>query len=123
MIFPLNGVRHKSAYVPEYFREYLRSIYHAEWAHIVGHLLVFGGLVVLALLVFRMPQNRRTAIILTVILLGVALAQEALQLQWKGRAFGWPEVFDLGVDLVGGMLGWWLYGKLWGRRRVGQAQQ
>jgi len=31
--------------------------------------------------------------------------QELLQLPTKGRTFGWPEVFDLGVDLVGGMLG------------------
>jgi hypothetical protein len=122
MIFPLNWIRNKSAYVPEYFREHLRDIYHAEWAHIVGHLVVFSGLVILSLLIFRLPQNRRTAIILTVILLAVALVQEALQLQWKGRAFGWPEMFDLGVDLVGGMIGWWLYGRLWGRRQVANKQ-
>jgi hypothetical protein len=122
MIFPLNAVRNKSALVPEYFREYLRAIYHTELAHIIGHLVVFSGLVILALLIFRLPQNRKTAIILTIILLGVALAQEALQLQWKGRAFGWPEMFDLGVDFVGGMLGWWLYSRLWGRRRVAGKQ-
>ena len=31
--------------------------------------------------------------------------QELLQLPVKGRAFGWPEIFDLGVDLLGGILG------------------
>ena len=37
------------------------------------------------------------------------LVQLFLQLQVKARAFGWPEIFDLGVDLVGAGLGWWAY--------------
>ncbi|MEN8241228.1 MAG: hypothetical protein ABFS17_04865 [Chloroflexota bacterium] len=42
--------------------------------------------------------------------------QEILHLQVK--AFGGPEWVDLGVNLVGGIVGWWVYGKLLGRRQV-----
>jgi hypothetical protein len=46
----------------------------------------------------------------------VAVTQEMLQLQVKARPFGGPEWFDLGVDLVGGAIGWWVHGKISKRR-------
>jgi VanZ family protein len=116
MIFPLNWVRRESAFI----RHNFDRVFHAEWVHVIAHLVLFSGLVVLALLAFRLPQNGRTAVILTAILLAVAVVQEVLQLQVKTRPFGGPEWFDLGVDLVGGMIGWWVYGKFWGRRRLKQ---
>ena len=81
----------------------------SELAHILGHLVLFGGLAGLWLYVFRLPQSWRTALLLAVGVLVVGLGQEFLQLQVKARAFGWPEVFDLGVDLIGAGLGWWAY--------------
>jgi hypothetical protein len=74
------------------------------------------------MLVLRLPREARSALLVTAILLAVALAQEILQLQVKQRAFGSPEWFDLGVDLVGGAIGWWLHGKLLERRHLKEAR-
>ena len=114
MIFPLNWLRKISSFV----RHNFDSAFQAEWVHVVAHLVLFAGLVILAMLALRFPQNMKTAVLMTAILLAVAFAQEFLQLQVKGRAFGGPEMFDLGVDLIGGAIGWWLYGRLWGHRRL-----
>jgi len=88
-----------------------------ELAHITGHLILFGGLAALALYVFRLPLNWKSALILALGVLVVGLGQEFLQLQIKGRAFGWPELFDLGVDLFGAGLGWRIYQRLLGYGR------
>lgn len=88
-----------------------------ELAHIIGHLILFSGLAVLALYVFRLPQTWQTALLLALGVLAVGLGQEYLQLQVKGRSFGWPEVFDLGVDLIGAGLGWWAYRRVLGYSR------
>ena len=114
MIFPLNWLRQESVIV----RRNFDSAFQAEWVHVVAHLALFAGLVILVLLALRLPQNIKTAALVTAFLLAVAVLQEVLQLQVKGRAFGGPEWFDLGVDLVGGLVGWWLYGRLWRRRQV-----
>jgi hypothetical protein len=114
MVFPLNWLRRESNFV----RQNFDSFFRAEWVHVVAHLILFAGLVILVLYALRLPQNRKTAALMTMILLAVALAQEILQLQVKQRAFAGPEWFDLGVDLVGGAIGWWFYGKVWGRRQV-----
>lgn len=108
MIFPLNWLRRESDFV----RHNFDSVFLAEWAHVIAHLALFAGLVILVLYALRLPQNVKTALLVAAILLVVALLQEMLQLQVKGRAFGGPEWFDLGVDLVGGMIGWWIYGRL-----------
>ncbi|MFN2145172.1 MAG: hypothetical protein ACK2T7_07445, partial [Anaerolineales bacterium] len=67
---------------------------------------LFSILVILVLAVFQLPLNWRTAILTAGRVLAVGLGQEFLQLIAKGRGFGGPEVFDLGVDLVSGALGW-----------------
>ena len=108
MIFPLNWLRRESAFV----RQNFDAAFQAEWVHIVLHLILYAGLVVLLMWVLRLPPTTRSALVVLAILLGVALAQEFLQLQVKARPFGGPEWFDLGVDLVGGVLGWWVHGKL-----------
>ncbi len=84
-------------------------IISSELAHIIGHLILFGGLTIIGLYVFRLPLTRKTALILAFSVLAVGLGQEYFQLQVKVRAFGWPEVFDLSVDLLATGLGWWAY--------------
>ena len=78
----------------------------SEFAHVVGHLLLFAGLTICLALMFRLPFNLKTGFLLAVAVLLIGLVQEYLQLQVKGRAFGAPELFDLQVDLVGGYFGW-----------------
>ena len=91
----------------------LRQGFHvanqSELAHVVVHMIMFGGSVFLILYIFKLPLNRRTAVFLGGLLLALAMGQELLQLQVKQRGFGWPETFDLFVDLAGAILGWFAY--------------
>ena len=93
--------------------ETLRQGYHvanqSELAHVVVHLIMFGGSVFLLLHIFNLPLTRRTAVLLAGLLLVLAIGQELLQLQVKQRGYGWPETFDLLVDLAGAILGWMTY--------------
>ena len=93
--------------------ETMRLGYHvanqSELAHVVVHLIMFGGSVFLILHIFKLPLNRRTTVFLGGLLLALAMGQELLQLQVKQRAYGWPETFDLFVDLAGAILGWFAY--------------
>ncbi len=90
-------------------RHAVRMAVGSEPAHIAGHLVLFGGLIVLVLHGVQIPFTRRSAICLAVLVLAIGLGQEYFQLQIKQRSFGWPEIFDLGVDLIGGALGWTAY--------------
>lgn len=101
MIFPLNWLREESAFL----RIHFDHIFAPEWMHVIGHLVLFSVLVFLILNTFHLPFDWRTLLLLLAAILIVGLLQEGLQLPTKGRAFGWPEVFDLAVDLVGGVLG------------------
>jgi hypothetical protein len=105
MLVPLNWVE-RLVYA---FRRGVRILAGSEPAHVVGHLILFSGLVILLLYLFQLPLSRRTAVLLVMMVLVVGLGQEFLQLQVKNRSFSWPEVFDLGVDLTGGVLGWLAY--------------
>ena len=97
----------------ERFVSKLRQVYWmltgSEPVHVIGHLILFSGLVILILQVFQLPFNTRTAIWLILLVLVMGLVQEYFQLQVKERTFGWPEVFDLGVDLAAGAVGWAVY--------------
>ncbi len=77
-----------------------------ELAHIIGHTLLFASLVFLTVLLFDLRLDTRTVLLLGIGVLAVGLGQEYFQLQVKGRGFGRPELFDLGVDLAGASLGW-----------------
>ena len=101
MVFPMNWLREESAFLRAYFDRWFAP----EWMHVIGHLALFGVLVFLVLRTFDLPLDLNTLFVLLAIILMVGLTQEFLQLPTKGRAFGWPEVFDLVVDFVGGMLG------------------
>ena len=116
LLFPITGLRER---YPA-FRLWFDGLFEPEWLHIVSHLILFSGLVVLVVYAFRMPLNRRTVAAVLMVILGVGMVQEGLQLLFKQRPFGWTEVFDFGVDLLGGMLGLglvWLASRL--RKRAG----
>ena len=80
-----------------------------EWVHILGHILLFAILTYLICRVFQLQNNWQTVILLAMLILLVALMQEFFQLLYKQRAFSGPEVFDLGVDLLGFALGYFLW--------------
>lgn len=102
ILFPLNWLRQESSFV----RRHFDALFRLEIMHILMHLLLFGGLVLLIVKTFQLPLNRKSALLLILLILSTGLLQELLQLLVKQRDFGWSEVFDLGVDLAGGVLGW-----------------
>jgi hypothetical protein len=98
-------------------RQVVGLAYRSEAGHVIGHLTLYAVLAALVLHLLGKPRGWAAAVILGVVVLATGLAQEAVQLQVKGRAFGGPEVFDLGVDLAGAWLGWWVYWRLASRAR------
>ncbi len=103
MIFPLNWLRDNSATL----RYYFDGLFAAEWVHIIGHIFLFGGLALLLVHFFELRLERRTVILLAVIILAVGGLQEYFQMQTKGlNHFRIDEYFDLIVDLTGGALAW-----------------
>lgn len=105
MLLPLNWLSMKFSMVRRYFDPVLAP----EWMHVLGHIFLFGILAVLLVRVFNLPFNIQTAILLGFMILITGGLQEILQLQSKGRPFGMPEVFDLYVDVIGGLLGWLVF--------------
>lgn len=105
MLFPLELIRTLS----DYIRQAFLALISSELSHVVGHTILFGGLVFMLLHMFELPLTRRSAVLMAFNVLAVGLLQEVFQLQVKARGFGWPEAFDLGVDLVGGVLGWLVF--------------
>lgn len=109
----------------------VQRFYLSEKMHILGHLCLFG---VLAYLITSMFWGRsgparllnwRTGALL-VVTLAVGLVQEAIQLTARGlNSFHRPELFDLGVDLVGAVVGLLVFHAvrycriLWRRKRQG----
>ena len=80
-----------------------------ELAHVIGHLVMYAGIVFFGFILFNLRPSLEAAVLAGLVVFGLGLGQEMLQLQVKGRGFGWPEVFDLWVDLIGAGIGWWFY--------------
>lgn len=90
----------------------VRPLISPEWVHVVAHAVLYAGLALLLAFSLRLPRNWLSALFLFFVVITLGLGQEGLQLVAKGRSFGKAEVFDLGVDMLGGLLGWWLWGKI-----------
>ncbi len=85
------------------------TVFSSGWVHVLMHAFLYA--VLATLLVYRLYHKqssllhwRRVGFILTAILV-VALLQESIQLFSEQRSPGADEIFDIGVDLLGGMLG------------------
>ena len=96
-------------------------VFHAEWMHIFMHSLLYLLLALVTCLIFRSLAHTSLRLIwlaglVLALVLAVGLLQEGMQLLTRGRAFGSPELFDLGVDLLGGLLGWLFF--CWLSRRA-----
>jgi len=109
----------------ESYQQVFNTIFGPPWMHVVTHALLFAVLAyLLASIVSSMvggqPIVGVKAIVLTTVVLAVAvliaLLQEIFQLWYKGRLFGYAEVFDLGVDVMGVCAGlaffWWRHWRL-----------
>lgn len=99
----------------ESYRQIFNFVFDPPWMHVVTHALLFAILAyLLASIVSAMfgdlSIGRVMALVVAAAVL-VAVLQEIVQLWYKGRSFGYAEVFDLGVDVVGVCVGlgffWW----------------
>lgn len=82
-------------YAPPAPGTWLARVSASEPVHIVAHLFLYGVLAALAWTATRRWWS--SALIVAVF----AIAQEAAQSMWWGRAFGAPELFDFAVDATG----------------------
>ena len=83
----------------EIFDLVVEVLFATEMMHVVGHVLLYGGLGTAVLAIFPKlrlrPQQYVTGILV------IAIVQEALQLiTFKHHFFSANEIFDLGVDLL-----------------------
>ena len=75
-----------------------------EWVHIVAHTVIFAGLAVMVLSMFR---RSHWLIYAGTLLLAffAGILQESIQLAAAGMLPGPGELFDIGVDLTGALCG------------------
>ncbi|MBC8074976.1 MAG: hypothetical protein H7Y32_02790 [Chloroflexales bacterium] len=79
-----------------------------DWVHVPAHLLLYGALTAYCARAFG-GRGGPTVLAVTI----VALAQEGCQSLLFGRAPGWAEAFDLGVDALAVVVTLRLYRALW----------
>lgn len=102
------------------FRRHFDAIFYPDWMHILMHIILFAGFTLLLAWNKRMALSLANTAGVLVAALAVGIVQEALQ-AWSQQLYWLPGVlFDLGIDLIGGILGlllWRLLGhKLTGSR-------
>jgi VanZ family protein len=102
ILFPVARVAGFNPFLDRLFNQ----AFHPDWIHVVSHTLLFAALA--ALLAAQIhPNPSRLPRILAISLL-VGSLQEVIQLAAAGRHPGLGELYDLGVDLAGALLGYFL---------------
>jgi hypothetical protein len=92
------------------YRRIFDAIFAPLWMHIVMHLLLFGGLVLLLAFAFRPRRNWRALAVLLGAALVIGMCQEVFQALSSGMFSLTGSLFDLGVDLAGAIVGGVIYG-------------
>ena len=86
-----------------------------DWAfrsgitHILMHLFLYAVLAGLVSLVFSSKKKQISPIKIILIVLGVSVLQETIQLVSIRYPVGWDDVFDVLVDLSGGLIGLFIF--------------
>ena len=106
LIFPVTWLgRYAPGYQPTF-----NAIFGPEWVHIFMHATLYAGLGMLLAIAFKFPAGRKSTFRIVAIILTVGVAQESLQWFSQGNFNLGPIVvqnalFDLIIDILGGMLG------------------
>ena len=108
LLIPLGSLRRYSAI----YRQAFDAVFSPEWVHIFMHATLYVVLAVLLGLSFGKLKflDWRTVLIILGIIVLIGVLQEGLQVfSQAGLSFGRQvigyAVFDIGVDLVGGVIG------------------
>lgn len=81
-----------------------------EWLHVVMHLLIFAGLVILVSIALAHREQWLSPVSFILVILGVGIFQELFQYissvhEFRSIFTPGGSLYDLGVDLAGGALG------------------
>ena len=82
---------------------WFERIFSPPWMHVVMHAGLYAVLAVMGVTLAHQFGRPLYFSLLGVVLIGII--QEVIQTALAGRAIGSGELFDLGVDLLGGLLG------------------
>ncbi len=97
------------------YRQTFNAAFAPEWMHWLMHAALYAGLAILLVVVFNLPLNRCTVLLVLGTVLLVGIIQEGMQLFSAVQVISWNSLFDLGVDLVGAGIG---LGVVWGTRKA-----
>lgn len=77
-----------------------------EWTHIAMHTFLFAVLAAMLMLnLYGRLDAKRAVWIVLALVLTAAILQEGIQLLSQQRLLNRGNIFDIGVDMVGGLLG------------------
>ncbi len=118
LVFWVLGILFPMAWFTRFSATYNRIfqyVFTPTWTHVVMHTLLYAVLAYLLGQVLdprlQLHCGRWRVGMVVILVLGVALLQEGVQLWYTAQAPGGDELFDIGVDLVGGGVGmvvlWW----------------
>ncbi|HEB12233.1 MAG TPA: hypothetical protein ENI11_00985 [Actinobacteria bacterium] len=82
-------------------------VFQTQASHVVTHLFLYSVLAyLLASVLFRSGSSaKRLSLFVLMAVVAVAVAQEGIQMVSEDVAFGLDEIFDVLVDLGGGIIG------------------
>jgi glycopeptide antibiotics resistance protein len=105
IVFPIAGLGWLYPGLLVRFNTVLRS----NAAHVVMHAALFAGLALLLMVAFNMKPGRRAMAASILVVLVVAVLQEWLQALTQGFFPLLGALYDLGVDFLGGVVGYGVY--------------
>ncbi|MEA3350482.1 MAG: hypothetical protein U9Q82_07675 [Chloroflexota bacterium] len=101
ILFPMAWLGRLSARYQQVFD----AIFTPGWVHVSMHLVLYAGLMILLATVLDRSITRQTLIRYLFGVLVVGFLQEGFQLFSAVQVFGWNTIFDLGIDLIGALIG------------------
>jgi glycopeptide antibiotics resistance protein len=114
-IFPIAGL----GWLYPGLMVHFHRIFQSNAAHVVMHALLFAGLVVILLAAFNLKPGRSSMAASFLAILIVAFLQEWLQAISQEYSSLPGALFDLGVDFLGGVVGYGIYSIFYIRRNGG----
>ena len=106
------------------YHQVFNQIFEPEWMHIAMHTLLYAGLSLLIVFAFGLQCNRRSFLRIILIIIIVGIFQEGIQFISQGSLILSHHalriaLFDLIVDIIGGVIGFMIAAGLqWNRRKI-----
>lgn len=113
---------------PFYFMRRFSHLYKQgfDWAfklnitHVLMHIFLYAMLAWLISVVFSNKEKLMSPVKLVLIVLCVSILQETIQLVSIKYPVGWDDIFDVLVDLSGGLIGVFVFRWRWNKKNKDQ---